>query len=194
MVYQFGARPNLLYIHSDQHTAAITGCYGDPVVATPHLDQLAARGVVMESAYCPSPICVPSRMATVTGRHPFENDCWTNDHALDSGVPTLAHAMGAAGYAPILVGRMHSRGPDQLHGYAQRLVGDHSANHVGGIPDIDHGMLTGTQGPARISLELSGIGQNAYQVHDEAVTAACTLSNAFAQLLPSLPPAPVGVT
>lgn len=166
------SRPNLLYIHSDQHCANVLGCYGDPVVATPHLDGLAARGVLFESAYCPSPICVPSRMATLTGRHPFENDCWTNDHSLDSGIPTLAHAMGAAGYWPVLIGRMHSRGPDQLHGYAERLVGDHSANHVGGYPDVDHGMLTGTQGPARISLELSGPGQNAYEVHDEYVTAA----------------------
>ncbi|MBM3189901.1 MAG: hypothetical protein FJZ90_14410, partial [Chloroflexi bacterium] len=89
-----------------------------------------------------------------------------------SGVPTLAHAMGAAGYWPVLIGRMHARGPDQLHGYAERLVGDHSANHHGGTPGVDHGMLTGTQGPARISVELSGSGQNAYEVHDEYVTAA----------------------
>ena len=165
-------RPNLLYIHSDQHNPYVLGCYGDTVVQTPALDRLAARGVLFRNAYCPSPICVPSRMSTLTGRHPFENDCWTNEQALDSGIPTMAHAMGAAGYHPVLIGRMHSRGPDQLHGYAERLVGDHSANHHGGTPGVDHGVLTGTQGPARISLELSGIGQNAYEVHDEYVTAA----------------------
>ena len=166
------SHPNLLYIHSDQHCADVLGCYGDAVIQTPHLDRLAAHGVLFESAYSPSPICVPSRMATLTGRHPFENDCWTNDQALDSGIPTLAHAMGAAGYRPLLVGRMHSRGPDQLHGYAERLVGDHSANHVGGFPDVDHGMLTRCNAPERISLRRSGPGQNAYQVHDEYVTAA----------------------
>ena len=172
MPYTFGERPNLLYIHSDQHNPFVTGCYGDPVVQTPNLDRLAAQGVVFDSAYCPSPICVPSRMSTLTGRHPHENDCWTNEHALDSGIPTMAHAMGAAGYWPVLVGRMHARGPDQLHGYAERLVGDHSPNYLGGTPGVDHGMLTGTQGPARVSLEKSGIGQNAYEVHDEYVTAA----------------------
>jgi choline-sulfatase len=166
------SRPNLLYIHSDQHCANVLGCYGDEVVQTPHLDRLAAQGVLFESTYCPSPICVPSRMSMLTGRHPYENDCWTNEHALDSGVPTLAHAMGAAGYWPVLIGRMHARGPDQLHGYAERLVGDHSANHVGGTPDVDHGGLKGTQGPARVSLVKSGPGQNAYEVHDEYVTAA----------------------
>jgi choline-sulfatase len=66
---------------------------------------------------------------------------------------------------------MHALGPDQLHGYAERLVGDHGPNHPGGR-GVDHGMLTGTAGPARVSLEKSGPGQSAYQVHDEDVTAA----------------------
>lgn len=164
-------RPNLLYIHSDQHAASVVGCYGDPVVQTPNLDQLAASGVQFENAYCPSPICVPSRMATLTGRHPHENGVWTNQHILDTGIPTLAHSMGAAGYHPTLVGRMHALGPDQLHGYAERLVGDHSSNYIGGTP-VDRGVLNGTAGPDRVSLRRSGPGQNPYQVHDEYVTAA----------------------
>ncbi|MCZ6676799.1 MAG: sulfatase-like hydrolase/transferase [Candidatus Poribacteria bacterium] len=164
-------RPNLLYIHSDQHNPAVTGCYGDPLVQTPNLDRLAEQGIVFENVYCPSPICVPSRMSMLTGRHPYENEVWTNNHILDSGIPTFAHAMGAAGYRPVLIGRMHALGPDQLHGYAERLVGDHGPNHLGG-PGVDHGMLSGTAGPARVSLEKSGPGQSAYQVHDEDVTAA----------------------
>ena len=164
-------RPNLLYIHSDQHNPAVTGCYGDSLVQTPHLDGLAARGVVFDNVYCPSPICVPSRMSMLNGRHPHENEVWTNNHILDSGSPTFAHAMGAAGYHPVLIGRMHSLGPDQLHGYAERLVGDHGSNYLGG-KGVDHGTLTGTAGPTRVSLEKSGLGQSAYQVHDEDVTVA----------------------
>ena len=164
-------RPNLLYIHSDQHNPAVTGCYGDPLVQTPHLDGLAARGVVFDNVYCPSPICVPSRMSMLNGRYPYENEVWTNSHILDSGSPTFAHAMGAAGYRPVLIGRMHSLGPDQLHGYTERLVGDHGSNYLGG-KGVDHGTLTGTAGPARVSLEKSGPGQSAYQVHDEDVTVA----------------------
>ena len=61
-------RPNLLYIHSDQHNPYVTGCYGDSLVETPHLDALAARGVVLDNTYCPSPICVPSRMSMLSGR------------------------------------------------------------------------------------------------------------------------------
>ena len=78
--------------------------------------------------------------------------------------------MGAAGYRPELVGRMHALGPDQLHGYAARFVGDHSANYPGN-PGPDRGILERTAGPDRISLERSGAGQSGYQVHDEEVTA-----------------------
>lgn len=164
-------KPNLLYIHSDQHNPAVTGCYGDKLVQTPNLDKLALEGVVFENVYCPSPICVPSRMSMLSGRYPYENEVWTNSHILSSGIPTFAHAMGAAGYKPVLIGRMHALGPDQLHGYAERLVGDHGPNHPGGI-GVDHGELSGTAGPARVSLQKSGVGQSAYQVHDEDVTAA----------------------
>ena len=164
-------RPNILFIQSDQHGAAVTGCYGDPLAQTPHLDGLAARGVVLDNVYCASPLCVPSRSSLLTGRYPYENHVWTNRHILDSGTPTFAHAMGAAGYKPVQIGRMHFLGPDQLHGYAVRLVGDHGPNYPGGRP-ADHGMLDGTAGPHRVSLEKSGHGQNAYQVHDEYVTNA----------------------
>ena len=162
-------RPNLLYIHSDQHNPFASGMYGDSMGATPHLDALAASGAVMDAAYCASPICVPARMSALTGRHPYQNEVWTNRHILSSGAPTLAHALGAAGYRPVLIGRMHAIGPDQLHGYAERVVGDHSSNFPGGR-EVDRGVLNGTAGPERISLELSGSGRSAYHVHDEDVT------------------------
>ena len=165
-------RPNLLYIHSDQHNPFVTGCYGDPLVQTSHLDALASTGVVLDNVYCPSPICVPSRMSMLSGRHPYENQVWTNGHILSSSIPTMAHAMGAAGYRPVLIGRMHALGPDQLHGYAERLVGDHGPNQPGGKPTADRGELNGCAGPARVSLTNSGPGQSSYQVHDEDVTAA----------------------
>jgi choline-sulfatase len=110
-------------------------------------------------------------MSMLTGRHPYQNACWTNNHILDSGLPTFAHALGAAGYRTCLVGRLHSLGPDQLRGYAERLVGDHSPNFDGN-PSPPRGPLDGTAGPARVSLTNSGPGQGGYQVHDEAVTAA----------------------
>lgn len=163
-------RPNLLFIHSDQHSPFVSGCYGDPLVRTPNLDRLAAEGVVFDNAYCPSPLCGPSRMAALTGCHPHQINVWNNLHTLNSGIPTLAHAFGAAGYDPVLIGRLHSNGYDQWRGYATRIVGDHRPNHHGGRAAA-HGRFDGTQDPTRKSLQLSGSGQSAYQVHDEEVAA-----------------------
>lgn len=160
--------PNLLYIHTDQHAQRVLDCYGDKLLQGSHLGRLAKRGVIFDNIYCDSPICVPSRMSMLTACRPFETEVWTNEHQLDSRIPTLAHSLGAAGYDPLLIGRMHAIGPDQLHGYSRRLVGDHCPNQLGG-PTLDRGSLEGTAGPHRISLRKSGAGQNAYQVHDEKV-------------------------
>ena len=167
------AAPNLLYLLSDQHARHVLGCYGDTLVQTPNLDRLAARGVTFDNAYCPSPICVPSRMSMLTARHPSAQDCWTNDDFLASDRPTWLHALGAAGYRPHLAGRLHAMGPDQLHGYVTRNVGDHSSNYAG-IPRNDMGPLHQTNDPWRVSVDVSGPGQSAYQMKDaETVEAAC---------------------
>ena len=132
-------RPNILYIQSDQHNPNVTGCYGETTVRTPNLDALAARGTIFTNAYCASPICVPSRMSLLTGRYPYENEVWCNTQTLSSAIPTYAHAMGAAGYRPVQIGRLHFVGYDQLHGFAERYVGDHSPNYMGSIHPVDHG-------------------------------------------------------
>lgn len=164
-------RPNLLFIFSDQHARRVTGCYGDAHVRTPALDRLAARGVAMDRMVCPSPICVPSRMAMLTACHPFRQECWTNDDYLPSDRPTWLHALGAAGYRPHLVGRLHAMGPDQLHGYAAREVGEHSPNWPG-VPRHDLGVLAGANDPNPESLAACGIGRSAYEVKDRDVTEA----------------------
>lgn len=163
------SRPNIVYIQSDQHNPAVIGAYGDSIVETPNLDRLADSGAIFTATYCGSPICVPSRTSLVTGRYPYETEVWTNDQILSSAIPTYAHSLGAAGYDPVQIGRMHYNGSDQLHGFSRRYVGDHSPNHPGSPRGVDHGMLHGTAGPARVSLELSGRGQSAYEVHDEYV-------------------------
>ncbi len=162
-------QPNILYILSDQHAAGVSGCYGDPVVRTPNLDRLAARGVRFDSAYTPSPICLPARMSLLSGRYPYRQEVWTNSDSLASDIPTFAHAHGAAGYRPALIGRLHSLGPDQHHGYVHREVGDHMTDWLGGS-EYTMGILDKTQRPFRDALVKSGPGGMSYEVLDKEVT------------------------
>ncbi len=164
-------KPNLLFIFSDQHAQRVAGCYGDAQVKTPAIDNLARSGIKFDNAYCPSPICVPSRMSMLTSRHPFRQQCWTNDDYLASDIPTWLHALGAAGYRPELIGRMHVMGPDQMHGYATREVGDHSPNWAG-VPRHDMGVLNKSNDPNPESLIACGAGQSAYEVKDRDVIEA----------------------
>ncbi|HCQ04855.1 MAG TPA: hypothetical protein DIT99_31195, partial [Candidatus Latescibacteria bacterium] len=53
--------PNFLIIMSDQHAPDTVGGLGHPVVITPSLDQLVATGITFRNAYCPYPMCTPSR-------------------------------------------------------------------------------------------------------------------------------------
>ena len=158
--------PNLLLLMSDQHCYRMAGCYGDKAAQTPNLDRLAARGVVFDACYTTSPICTPARMSLLTGRHPHQQQCWTNDDFLASDLPTYAHALGAAGRRPALVGRLHALGPDQNHGFVTRRVGDHSPNWIG-IPRHDMGVLNDANDPHRVSVDRSGSGRSAYQTLDE---------------------------
>ncbi len=117
-------RPNLLIIMSDEHAPQFSGAYGHPLVRTPHLDRLAAEGVLFEQAYCNSPICVPSRMSFMTGRYVHHVGAWDNAAPLASDVPTWAHLLRAAGYDAVLAGKQHFIGPDQRHGFRAQLARD----------------------------------------------------------------------
>jgi len=163
-------RPNILLIVSDQHSGQVLGCAGDEVVRTPNMDALAERGVMFDAAHCAAPLCVPSRMTMLSGRHCSEIEVWTNSCQLSSHVPTFAHALGAGGYDTVLCGRMHFVGPDQRHGFHERIIGDVGDHRWpgGAIPDLGDVPLS-TTGQCREAVEIAGPGRTSYQAYDETV-------------------------
>ena len=171
------ASPNVLILLSDQHSKHHLGCYGDPLVRTPHIDGLAAGGMRLDAAYCAAPLCVPSRMSFMTCRRPSANEVWQNHNVLSGAIPTWAHGMGAAGYETSLIGRMHFVGSDQRHGFERRPLGEYSAGHPG-VPfrggPVFESIPTSTTGQSRVAVEIAGAGTTTYQAFDETVArAAC---------------------
>lgn len=174
MLNAMNRRPHLLMICSDQHAPQVTGTYGDQIVATPNLDRLAAEGCRFDACYCNTPLCAPSRMSFMTGRYAHRCEVMGNQDVLDSRIPTFAHMAVRGGYHTVLAGRMHFNGPDQRHGFLQRLVGEpwHYA--------LYNGRPSG--GPAEMSplgncsrpdpLTKVGAGGNPFVDYDHAVTDA----------------------
>jgi choline-sulfatase len=134
-VVTMARKPNFLILMADQLAASALPAYGNRVAKTPCLDALAERGVVFESAYCNSPLCAPSRFAFMTGRLPSAIGAYDNAAELPADVPTFAHYLRFAGYRTVLSGKMHFCGPDQLHGFEERLTTDIYPADFGWTPD-----------------------------------------------------------
>ena len=128
-------RPNVVLIMADQLGARALPAYGNAVVRSPHLDRLAEDGVVFERALCASPLCAPSRASLMTGLLPSHTGVYDNAGELPASVPTFAHHLRAAGYRTVLAGKMHFIGPDQLHGFEERLVPDVYPAGFDWVPD-----------------------------------------------------------
>jgi choline-sulfatase len=160
------SRPNILVIMSDEHDPAVTGCYGHPLVHTPHLDRLATEAAVFDYAYCNSPLCVPSRMSFLTGRYCHDINVWDLGSPLASEIPTLAHYMEAGGYDSNVCGRTHIIGDNRHHGFGRRLFDDRDLwrkpNHIPRTPEWRRGDAS--------HVTSCGPGEGRWVEYDETVT------------------------
>ena len=128
-------RPNLLILMADQLTAGALAAYGNRTSKTPHIDRLARDGAVFDSFYCNSPLCAPSRFSMMAGQLPSSIGAYDNAAEFAAQVPTFAHYLRRAGYQTSLSGKMHFCGPDQLHGFEERLTTDIYPADFGWTPD-----------------------------------------------------------
>ncbi len=128
-------RLNILFLMADQLAAPFLPAYGHRVVRTPNLDALAARSAVFDSFYCVSPLCAPARFTMMAGALPSRIGAFDNAADFAADVPTFAHYLRAAGYRTALAGKMHFCGPDQMHGFEERLTTDIYPADFGWTPD-----------------------------------------------------------
>ena len=112
-------KPNVLFIMSDQHSRATTGCYGHDIVKTPHIDRLAETGIRYDNAFCASPLCGPSRVSWITGTHPHTHGAFTHNNSrhrsgkayktiIEPGIHSLVADLRDAGYTTHGAGFMHA--------------------------------------------------------------------------------------
>lgn len=101
------ATPNLLFIYTDQQTAATMAAYGNDQIETPNLDRLADRSIVFERAYCTQPVCTPSRSTLLTGLYPHSAGCLSNNDPLDQGVQCFPELSDFSGYRTAHMGKWH---------------------------------------------------------------------------------------
>jgi len=111
------SRPNIIFINTDEQSAQMMSCAGNPWLHTPAMDRLAAEGIRFERAYCTHPVCLPSRFSWFTGRMPSELNIWDNKSGSNlDRVPwdmlnnCAGHLLRRAGYRTAYGGKTHLPG------------------------------------------------------------------------------------
>ena len=95
-------RPNILLFITDQHRVDYLGCSGHPVLKTPHIDSIAARGTRFARFYVATPVCMPNRATLMTGRMPSVHGVRSNGSPLSLRTNTFVDALRTSGYATAL--------------------------------------------------------------------------------------------
>src|SRR5678816_1995471 len=101
---QARARPNIIFIMSDDHASHAISAYGSKINQTPNIDRIARGGVRLDNCFVTNSICTPSRGAILTGQYSHINGIKTLDDAIDPKKIHLAHLMRDAGYCTDLIG------------------------------------------------------------------------------------------
>ncbi|WP_454751816.1 choline-sulfatase [Cupriavidus necator] len=117
-------KPNILFIMADQLSAPVLPFHGNTVVKAPHLQALAERSAVFDNAYCNFPLCAPARFSLLAGQFATRIGAFDNACEFQAATPTLPYYLAQQGYKTILGGKMHFVGPDQKHGFEERLTTD----------------------------------------------------------------------
>ena len=125
-------RPNILYIFTDQQSARMMSCTGNPWVQTPGMDSIAERGMRFKRAYCSYPLCTPSRAGMFTGRFPHEVGVHRNGVPIDPAFRDLelGHVMSRAGYECAYGGKWH------VPQIALPDNGEHGFRRICGFSDV----------------------------------------------------------
>ena len=161
---------NLLIIMSDQHSRALMGCYGHPLVRTPNLDALAQRGTRFANCWTPSPVCVPARAAFATGKYVHQIGFWDNADPYDGSEPSWHHRWRAAGHQVVSIGKLHFRSDDDDSGFSESIVPMQVIEGKGDLMSLIRDDLP-VRGAAYKMARMAGPGESPYTQYDREIAA-----------------------
>jgi choline-sulfatase len=159
---------NVLFIMSDEHSRHVLGAYGNTVVRTPTLDQLASDGTVFENAYCNCPICVPSRASFATGRYVHAVGYWDNAFPYHGTPPSWGHRLRDTGHRCDSIGKLHYRGSEDPNGFDNEILPLHVLEGEGDVK----GMLRRPPPVSKSTGQLAGdagTGNSMYLQYDREI-------------------------
>ena len=162
---------NLLFIMSDQHGPSFMGCSGHPMVKTPNLDRLAARGTRFENAYTNCPICVPARASVATGRYVHDCGYWDNADPYDGAVEGWGHRLIAQGHTVVSIGKLHYRCEDDPTGFSEQVIPLHVVDGVGDLIGLIRDDLPERKAAAKYARD-TGRGESSYTNYDRNIADA----------------------
>lgn len=157
---QRSTQPNLVLIMADDLGYQGIGCFGNDLIKTPNLDQMAKEGLLFTDFHANGAVCTPTRAALLTGRYQqragLEGVIYARGATRETGLSTteytLANALKSAGYATAITGKWHlgyrkefnptHYGFDEFYGYVSGNVDFHTHFDNSGVYDWWHNLDT----------------------------------------------------
>lgn len=102
-----GARPNIIFVFSDDHAAHAISAYGSRINKTPNIDRLASEGLLFRNNFCGNALCGPSRATILTGLHSHANGFMRNGNVFDGDQTTFPKLLQKVGYQTAIIGKWH---------------------------------------------------------------------------------------
>lgn len=165
---------NFLILISDEHRKDAMGCVGHPIVKTPNLDALAARGTVFENAYTPSPMCVPTRAAIACGDHVHKTGHWDSATPYDGKTRSWMHELRDAGVEVVSIGKLHFRSGEDDNGFSEEILPMHVVGGIGWAIGLLRENAPDYDSAAELARDV-GAGSSSYTDYDRTITEAAEI-------------------
>lgn len=165
------AHTNLLVIISDEHRKDAMGCAGHPIVKTPNLDALAARGTMFDAAYTPSPMCVPTRAALATGEWVHKTGHWDSATPYAGAPASWMKDLRATGRDMVSIGKLHFRSTEDDNGFSEEILPMHVVGGVGWAIGLLRENPPSYDEAEELAADV-GTGTSTYTDYDRAITSA----------------------